>query len=70
MRGFEGYAFCNAHSTAYGVEADQSAWLQRYYAVEFMARLFFKSTVGGNNFPTIRFCPGNDEAVERIVVDL
>jgi DNA-directed DNA polymerase III PolC len=37
VRGFEGYAFCKAHSTAYGVEAYQSAWLKRYYPVEFMA---------------------------------
>ncbi len=35
--GFRGYAFCKAHSTAYGVEAYQSAWLKRYYPVEFMA---------------------------------
>ncbi|MCX6904831.1 MAG: DNA polymerase III subunit alpha, partial [Verrucomicrobia bacterium] len=34
---FAGYAFCKAHSTAYGVEAYQSAWLKRYYPVEFMA---------------------------------
>ncbi|HOW68628.1 MAG TPA: DNA polymerase III subunit alpha, partial [Verrucomicrobiota bacterium] len=34
---FEGYAFCKAHSTAYGVEAYQSAWLKRYYPVDFMA---------------------------------
>lgn len=35
--GFAGYAFCKAHSTAYGVEAYQSAWLKKYYPVEFMA---------------------------------
>ena len=35
--GFHGYAFCKAHSTAYGVEAYQSAWLKYYYPVEFMA---------------------------------
>ena len=34
---FTGYAFCKAHSTAYGVEAYQSAWLKRYHPVEFMA---------------------------------
>ena len=34
---FSGYAFCKAHSTAYGVEAYQAAWLKRYYPVEFMA---------------------------------
>lgn len=37
VAGFRGYAFCKAHSTAYGVEAYQSAWLKRYYPVEFMA---------------------------------
>jgi hypothetical protein len=31
------YAFCKAHSTAYGVQAYQSAWLKRYYPAEFMA---------------------------------
>ena len=35
--GFAGYAFCKAHSTAYGVEAYQAAWLKRYHPVEFMA---------------------------------
>lgn len=35
--GFEGYAFCKAHSTAYGIEAYQSAWLKLNYPVEFMA---------------------------------
>ncbi len=35
--GFNGYAFCRAHSTAYGVEAYQAAWLKRYYPVEFLA---------------------------------
>src|SRR5213078_2263324 len=37
VSGFAGYAFCKAHSTAYGVEAYQSAWLKRYYPAEFMA---------------------------------
>lgn len=37
VRGFAGYAFCKAHSTAYGVEAYQSAWLKHYYPVEFLA---------------------------------
>jgi DNA polymerase III alpha subunit/nucleotidyltransferase/DNA polymerase involved in DNA repair len=37
VSGFKGYAFCKAHSTAYGVEAYQSAWLKRYYPAEFMA---------------------------------
>jgi DNA polymerase III alpha subunit len=37
VEGFRGYAFCKAHSTAYGVEAYQSAWLKRYYPAQFMA---------------------------------
>lgn len=35
--GFQGYAFCRAHSTAYGVEAYQGAWLKHYHPVEFLA---------------------------------
>jgi DNA-directed DNA polymerase III PolC len=34
---FKGYAFNKAHSTAYGVEAYQAAWLKRYHPAEFMA---------------------------------
>ena len=34
---FNGYAFCKAHSTAYGVEAYQTAWMKRYYPAAFMA---------------------------------
>lgn len=37
VTGFAGYAFCKAHSTAYGVEAYQSAWLKLYYPAEFMS---------------------------------
>lgn len=37
VQGFAGYAFCRAHSTAYGVEAYQAAWLKRYHPAEFMA---------------------------------
>src|SRR6185436_5284309 len=37
VTGFAGYAFCRAHSTAYGVEAYQAAWLKRYFPAEFMA---------------------------------
>jgi error-prone DNA polymerase len=37
VTGFSGYAFCRAHSTAYGVEAYQSAWLKKYFPAEFMA---------------------------------
>ena len=37
ISGFQGYAFCRAHSTAYGVEAYQGAWLKRYHPAEFLA---------------------------------
>ncbi|HAW01791.1 MAG: DNA polymerase III subunit alpha [Limisphaerales bacterium] len=37
VSGFNGYAFCKAHSTAYGVEAYQSAWIKYYFPAEFMA---------------------------------
>jgi DNA-directed DNA polymerase III PolC len=37
VTGFRGYAFCKAHSTAYGVEAYQAAWLKLNYPAEFMA---------------------------------
>src|SRR6266516_2958014 len=37
VTGFAGYAFCKAHSTAYGVEAYQAAWLKRYFPAEFMS---------------------------------
>ncbi len=35
--GFQGYAFCRAHSTAYGVEAYQAAHLKHYHPAEFLA---------------------------------
>ncbi len=37
VTGFAGYAFCKAHSTAYGIEAYQSAWLKANHPAEFMA---------------------------------
>jgi error-prone DNA polymerase len=37
LMGFRCYAFCRAHSTAYGVEAYQAAWLKRYHPAEFLA---------------------------------
>ena len=37
VTGFSGYAFCRAHSTAYGVEAFQSGWLKHYFPAEFMS---------------------------------
>jgi len=35
--GFNGFSFCKAHSTAYGVEAYQGAWMKTYFPTEFMA---------------------------------
>jgi len=35
--GFRGYAFCRAHSTAYGVEAYQGVYLKNYHPAEFLA---------------------------------
>lgn len=35
--GFQGYAFCRAHSTAYGVEAYQGAYLKCYHPAEFLS---------------------------------
>lgn len=37
VTGFDGYAFNKAHSTAYGVEAFQAAWLKRHHPAAFMA---------------------------------
>jgi len=37
VTGFTGYAFNKAHSTAYGVEAYEAAWLKRYHPAAFMA---------------------------------
>lgn len=34
---FRGYAFCRAHSTAYGIEAYEAAQLKRHYPAEFLA---------------------------------
>lgn len=37
VTGFQGYAFCRAHSTAYAVEAYQGAYAKHYHPAEFMA---------------------------------
>lgn len=37
VMGFHGYAFCRAHSTAYGVEAYQAARLKLYHPAEFLS---------------------------------
>jgi DNA-directed DNA polymerase III PolC len=34
---FRGYAFCRAHSTAYGIEAYEAAQLKRHHPAEFLA---------------------------------
>ena len=39
VHGFQGYAFCRAHSTAYGIEAYQGAYLKRYHPLEFLAAI-------------------------------
>ncbi len=37
VAGFQGYAFCRAHSTAYAVETYQGAYAKHYHPAEFMA---------------------------------
>jgi len=37
VTGFQGYAFNKAHSTAYGVEAFEAAWVKSRYPAEFLA---------------------------------
>ncbi|MBK8092842.1 MAG: hypothetical protein IPK32_12875 [Verrucomicrobiaceae bacterium] len=37
IAGFQGYAFCRAHSTAYAVEAYQGAYAKHYHPAVFMA---------------------------------
>jgi DNA-directed DNA polymerase III PolC len=37
VAGFQGYAFCRAHSTAYAVEAYQGAYMKHYHPAEFLA---------------------------------
>jgi DNA polymerase III alpha subunit len=54
VAGFNGYAFCKAHSTAYGVEAYQAAWLKRYYPAEFMAGVL---TNGKGFYHPLALCP-------------
>lgn len=47
MSTFASYAFNKSHAAAYGVVAVQTAWLKRYYPVEFMAALM--NSVTGNS---------------------
>jgi len=37
VEGFQGYAFCRAHSTAYALEAYQAAWLKLHHPADFLA---------------------------------
>jgi DNA-directed DNA polymerase III PolC len=37
VNGFQGYAFCRAHSTVYALEAYEAAHLKRYHPAEFLA---------------------------------
>jgi len=37
VAGFQGYAFCRAHSTAYGIEAYEAAWLKRFHPAAFLS---------------------------------
>jgi DNA-directed DNA polymerase III PolC len=37
ITGFQGYAFCRAHSTAYGIEAYEAAWLKCFHPLDFLA---------------------------------
>lgn len=37
VAGFQGYAFCRAHSIAYAVEAYQGACMKHYHPAEFLA---------------------------------
>ena len=59
VTGFAGYAFCKAHSTAYGVEAYQSAWLKRYFPAEFMAAVL---TNGKGFYHPLGLCAGMPSA--------
>jgi len=79
VTGFNGYAFCKPHSTAYGVEAYQAAWLKRYHPEEFMAGVltngkgFYNPLVyvlechriGIKLLPPTINCPGPSFAVEQ-----
>jgi len=45
VAGFQGYAFCRAHSTAYAVEAYQGAYAKHYHSAEFMAGVLMLPTL-------------------------
>ncbi len=64
MISFASYAFNKSHAAAYGVVAMQTAWLKRYYPVQFMAAML--NSVYGNTGKIagyIQYCRGRDIAV-------
>ena len=59
MIAFASYAFNKSHAAAYGVVAMQTAWLKRYYPVQFMAAML--NSVYGNTGKIagyIQYCRG------------
>ncbi|MGA0177236.1 MAG: fused DNA polymerase IV/DNA polymerase III subunit alpha, partial [Chthoniobacterales bacterium] len=73
---FRGYAFCRAHSTAYGLEAYEAAQLKRYWPAEFLAsvlthgkgfysRLFY--TIEARRLGISLAGPGVNGEVEKFV---
>ena len=64
MTAFASYAFNKSHAAAYGVVAMQTAWLKRYYPVQFMAAML--NSVYGNTGKIagyIQYCRGKGIAV-------
>ncbi len=61
MISFASYAFNKSHAAAYGVVAMQTAWLKRYYPVQFMAAML--NSVYGNTGKIagyIQYCRSRD----------
>ena len=61
MISFASYAFNKSHAAAYGVVAMQTAWLKRYYPVQFMAAMI--NSVYGNVSKIagyIQYCRGRN----------
>ena len=61
MISFASYAFNKSHAAAYGVITMQTAWLKRYYPVQFMAAML--NSVYGNSGKIagyIQYCRGRD----------
>ena len=64
MIAFASYAFNKSHAAAYGVVAVETAWLKRYYPVQFMAAML--NSVYGNTGKIagyIQYCRGKGIAV-------